>query len=73
MAHDLLWRGGVFLTLFALLAGLEALVPRRPRSLTFRTYVPQPKPGHDAMTVGLQWQDERPARVGWVLGLPFRR
>ena len=39
----------------------------------FRTHVPQPKAGHDAMTVGLEWQDDRPARLGWVLGLPFRR
>jgi sterol desaturase/sphingolipid hydroxylase (fatty acid hydroxylase superfamily) len=39
----------------------------------FRTHVPQPKAGHEAMTVGLEWQDERPARLGWVLGLPFRR
>jgi sterol desaturase/sphingolipid hydroxylase (fatty acid hydroxylase superfamily) len=39
----------------------------------FRTHVPQPKAGHDAMTVGLEWQDERPARLGWALGLPFRR
>ncbi|KAF0116284.1 MAG: fatty acid hydroxylase [Rhodobacteraceae bacterium] len=39
----------------------------------FRTHVPQPKQGHEAMTVGLEWQDERPARLGWALGLPFRR
>lgn len=39
----------------------------------FGTHVPQPKAGHDAMTVGLEWQDERPARLGWSLGLPFRR
>lgn len=39
----------------------------------FRTYVPQPEAGHDGMTVGLEWQDERPARLGWALGLPFRR
>jgi len=39
----------------------------------FRTHVPQPKAGHDAMTVGLEWQDERPAKLGWVLGLPFQR
>ncbi|MES2915515.1 MAG: sterol desaturase family protein [Pseudomonadota bacterium] len=39
----------------------------------FRTHVPQPGAGHEAMTVGLEWQDERPARLGWVLGLPFRR
>jgi len=34
MDNELLWRGGVFLGLFALFAGLEALVPRRPRALT---------------------------------------
>ncbi|MBN8632507.1 MAG: sterol desaturase family protein [Rhodobacterales bacterium] len=39
----------------------------------FRTYVPEPKAGQDAMTVGLEWQDERPAKLGWALGLPFRR
>ena len=39
----------------------------------FGTYVAQPQAGHDAMTVGLQWQDDRPARLGWSLGLPFRR
>jgi sterol desaturase/sphingolipid hydroxylase (fatty acid hydroxylase superfamily) len=39
----------------------------------FRTYVPQPEAGHDAMTVGLEWQDERPTRLGWALWLPFRR
>jgi sterol desaturase/sphingolipid hydroxylase (fatty acid hydroxylase superfamily) len=39
----------------------------------FGTYVPQPTSGHDAMTVGLEWQDERPASLGWALWLPFRR
>ncbi|HLQ19947.1 MAG TPA: sterol desaturase family protein [Tabrizicola sp.] len=39
----------------------------------FRTYVAKPKAGHDAMVVGLEWQDERPAKLGWSLGLPFRR
>lgn len=39
----------------------------------FRTHVPEPKAGHLGMTVGLEWQDERPARLGWALGLPFRR
>mgnify|MGYP007112892572 CR=1 FL=1 len=34
MEHELLWRMGVFLTLFALFAGLEALAPRRSRSLS---------------------------------------
>jgi sterol desaturase/sphingolipid hydroxylase (fatty acid hydroxylase superfamily) len=39
----------------------------------FGTYIPQPRKGHDAMTVGLRWQDERPSRLGWSLLLPFSR
>ena len=39
----------------------------------FRTYIPQPGEGHDGMTVGLQWQDDRPSTLGWSLALPFRR
>ena len=39
----------------------------------FGTYVPEPGAGHRDMVVGLEWQDERPARLGWSLGLPFRR
>lgn len=39
----------------------------------FGTYIADPAKGHDAMTIGLQWQDERPARLGWALMLPFRR
>ncbi|MCA8867947.1 MAG: sterol desaturase family protein [Rhodobacteraceae bacterium] len=39
----------------------------------FHTYVAQPKDGHEGMTIGLQWQDERPARLGWSLALPFFR
>jgi sterol desaturase/sphingolipid hydroxylase (fatty acid hydroxylase superfamily) len=38
----------------------------------FRTYRGQPQAGHDGMVVGLQWQDEKPARLGWSLWLPFR-
>ncbi len=38
----------------------------------FRTYRAQPEAGHEAMVVGLEWQDERPARLGWSLWLPFR-
>lgn len=37
------------------------------------TYVAQPAEGHDAMTVGLRWQDRRPAQLGWSLRLPFSR
>ena len=39
----------------------------------FRTYIPQPAEGHDDMKIGLQWQDERPSRIGWLLKLPFAR
>ncbi|TDK43888.1 sterol desaturase family protein [Antarcticimicrobium luteum] len=39
----------------------------------FGTYVAQPTDGHEAMTVGLRWQDDRPARLGWSLRLPFFR
>lgn len=38
----------------------------------FGTYIPQPVKGHDEMTVGLQWQDDQPAKLGWSLLLPFR-
>jgi len=37
----------------------------------FRTYVARPSKGRDAMTVGLQWQDTRPAKLLWALKLPF--
>lgn len=37
------------------------------------TYVAQPAEGHDGMTIGLQWQDERPSQLGWSLRLPFLR
>ncbi len=37
----------------------------------FGTYIAQPREGHDAMQVGLEWQDERPAQLGWSLKLPF--
>ncbi len=39
----------------------------------FRTYIPQPKDGHDGMTVGLEWQDEKPANLLWSLKLPFAK
>ncbi|MEO9573358.1 MAG: sterol desaturase family protein [Tateyamaria sp.] len=39
----------------------------------FGTYIAQPRGGHDDMTVGLEWQDDRPARLGWSLSLPFAR
>jgi len=39
----------------------------------FGTYVAQPEDGHDGMTIGLRWQDQRPSRLGWSLRLPFGR
>jgi sterol desaturase/sphingolipid hydroxylase (fatty acid hydroxylase superfamily) len=39
----------------------------------FRTYRAQPEGGHEDMTVGLQWQDDRSARLGWSLWLPFSK
>lgn len=39
----------------------------------FGTYIAQPEDGHDKMTVGLEWQDDRPSRLGWSLALPFSR
>ncbi|MEP2030493.1 MAG: sterol desaturase family protein [Paracoccaceae bacterium] len=37
------------------------------------TYVSQPEAGHEAMQVGLEWQDDRPSHLGWSLTLPFAR
>ena len=37
----------------------------------FGTYIAQPKAGHDDMTVGLRWQDDKPVKLGWALKLPF--
>lgn len=39
----------------------------------FRTYRASPRAGQVAMRTGLGWQDDRPARLGWVLMLPFRK
>lgn len=39
----------------------------------FGTYVAQPEGGHDTMTTGLEWQDDRPSKLAWSLVLPFRR
>ena len=38
----------------------------------FGTYRDAPAAGQEGVTVGLEWQDERPARLGWSLWLPFR-
>lgn len=37
----------------------------------FRTYIAQPADGHENMEIGLEWQDDRPAKLGWNLLLPF--
>ncbi len=37
----------------------------------FGTYIAQPQDGHERMVIGLEWQDDRPARLGWSLRLPF--
>jgi sterol desaturase/sphingolipid hydroxylase (fatty acid hydroxylase superfamily) len=40
----------------------------------FRTYVAQPRLGHEAMTIGLEGhQTEEPVRIGWSLAFPLRR
>lgn len=39
----------------------------------FGTYIAQPKAGHDDMTIGLKWQDDRPSNLAWILSLPFFR
>jgi len=39
----------------------------------FGTYIDQPEKGHDDMTIGLQWQDDRPSSLAWILALPFFR
>lgn len=39
----------------------------------FGTYIAQPRDGHDDMKIGLEWQDDRPSKLGWVLALPFMR
>lgn len=39
----------------------------------FGTYIAQPAQGHDDMQVGLEWQDDRPSKLGWSLALPFVR
>jgi sterol desaturase/sphingolipid hydroxylase (fatty acid hydroxylase superfamily) len=38
-----------------------------------RTYRPQPLADHQTMPIGLDWQDDRTMRLGWMLTLPFRR
>jgi len=38
----------------------------------FRTYIPQPKKGHDAMIIGIaNYQDDKPSSLSWSILLPF--
>jgi sterol desaturase/sphingolipid hydroxylase (fatty acid hydroxylase superfamily) len=38
----------------------------------FKTYIDQPKHGHDGMTIGLsEWQDDKPTGLVWSLSVPF--
>ncbi|MBL1405126.1 MAG: sterol desaturase family protein [Rhizobiales bacterium] len=40
----------------------------------FKTYIDQPKLGHDKMQIGLKdWQDESPSRLLWSLLVPFKK
>ncbi len=39
----------------------------------FRTYTDQPRDGHEDMVIGLEWQDDKPSRLGWSLLLPFAK
>ena len=39
----------------------------------FKTYIAQPADRHEDMTIGLQWQDEQPIKLGWSLASPFFR
>jgi len=40
----------------------------------FKTYIDQPKSGHDDMTIGLiEHQDQQPASLIWSLLLPFKK
>ncbi|WP_299849052.1 sterol desaturase family protein [uncultured Roseovarius sp.] len=39
----------------------------------FGTYIAQPEKGHKDMEIGLEWQDDRPSKLGWSLWLPFQK
>lgn len=39
----------------------------------FGTYTDQPENGHDGMVIGLEWQDDKPSKLGWSLLLPFKK
>jgi sterol desaturase/sphingolipid hydroxylase (fatty acid hydroxylase superfamily) len=40
----------------------------------FSTYRSRPERGHEGMEIGLgEYRDDKPARLGWILMLPFRQ
>lgn len=39
----------------------------------FRTYKLRPERNHKEMEIGLNWQDEKPDKLGWSLSLPFKK
>ena len=39
----------------------------------FRTYKLRPERNHKEMEIGLNWQDEKPEKLGWSLSLPFKK
>ena len=39
----------------------------------FRTYKDHPQTKHEDMEIGLNWQDEKPEKLGWSLALPFKK
>ena len=39
----------------------------------FRTYKLHPERNHKEMEVGLNWQDEKPEKLGWSLSLPLKK
>lgn len=39
----------------------------------FGTYTAQPRDGHEDMVIGLEWQNDKPSKLGWSLLLPFKR
>ena len=39
----------------------------------FRTYKLRPGRNHKEMEIGLNWQDEKPEKLGWSLSLPFKK
>ena len=40
----------------------------------FKTYIHQPKKGHDGMTIGLnEFQSNNPSKLPWVMAIPFKK